>query len=389
MSVAAIPKYLGQDFTSAAPGHRFNLYLPVWQADWERASDTAPMMPQVLNLSEGDRGLLQSLIDRQDALASPLERAGQLLRADAMAQAPFVTGLGHEHPLENGFAFLTPYGLPYLPGSGVKGVLRAAARELVCGEFGDTQGWQDTDIGVLFGNDSGSEGGHRRGALIFWDVLPALVKGQNLMLEIMNPHQSHYLQGSESPHDAGSPVPIFFLAVPPGAGFVFHVQCQQAFLTAGLRERWQPLIQAALRHAFSWLGFGAKTRVGYGAMAEDIQVTETRARERRQAQEEERRKIEQEARLQALKAMSPLEREIQIVIDAPPPDRPGYRKLIEALASGRWQDEARAKVALHTRRLMEAARRWKEKTEQKKAEKDRDHQDTLKVMGWLKDIKNG
>ena len=42
-----------------------------------------------------------------------------------------------EHPLENGFAFLQPYGLPYLAGSGVKGVLRQTARLLAENAFGE------------------------------------------------------------------------------------------------------------------------------------------------------------------------------------------------------------------------------------------------------------
>lgn len=52
-----------------------------------------------------------------------------------------------EHLLENGFAFLNPYGLPYLPGSGVKGVLRQAAREV------DKKSWAVEAIIVLFGQD--------------------------------------------------------------------------------------------------------------------------------------------------------------------------------------------------------------------------------------------
>ena len=64
-----------------------------------------------------------------------------MLSLDATAIAPFTTGLGNEHPLENGFAFFNPYGLPYLAGSGVKGVLRQAARELASGQWGNEHGW--------------------------------------------------------------------------------------------------------------------------------------------------------------------------------------------------------------------------------------------------------
>jgi CRISPR-associated protein Cmr6 len=240
---------------------------------------------------------MKALFDRQSALA---ETALNLLRLDAIAAAPFTTGLGNEHPLENGFAFLNPYGLPYLPGSGVKGVLRQAARELASGEWGERHGWSDertymlqvgkdriplSVIDVLFGLESGDgDTEHVRGALSFWDVIPQ-VAGDSLMVEIMTPHQSHYYQqkpaaGSTSPHDSGAPNPISFLTVPPGSAFTFHVVCNAAHLARLTQDRhdrapdllaegdthWQILLKHAFLHAFDWLGFGAKTAVGYGAM---------------------------------------------------------------------------------------------------------------------------
>ncbi|MDR1889006.1 MAG: type III-B CRISPR module RAMP protein Cmr6, partial [Zoogloeaceae bacterium] len=89
-------------------------------------------------------------------------------------------------------------------------------------------------------------------------------------------HQSHYYQkntaaGSVTPHESGQPNPISFLTVPPKSGFTFYVQCDNAHLQRlapelAENERWRDLITAALEHAFEWLGFGAKTSVGYGAM---------------------------------------------------------------------------------------------------------------------------
>ncbi len=41
----------------------------------------------------------------------------------------FVTGMGREHPLENGFTWHHTLGVPFLPGSSFKGILRAWYRE--------------------------------------------------------------------------------------------------------------------------------------------------------------------------------------------------------------------------------------------------------------------
>lgn len=372
MAIAAVPEYLQRDdrefYLSSPPGHRFLLYFPVWgenqehggKFDW-RIEDRVPKIRQKEGKTQRDGWddldnrqyactiaacrsptydesrprarkpkadpglkpwipLMKGLLNRQTALADTVP-TDNLLRLEATAIAPFTTGLGNEHPLENGFAFLNPYGLPYLPGSGVKGVLRQAARELASGAWGDTHGWSAEKtiplmigegerrkpvlderkqpvklslIDVLFGLESrDGDKEHVRGALSFWDVIPQIA-GDSLMVEIMTPHQSHYYQqkmdrktgDSISPHDSGQPNPIVFLTVPPGSHFVFHVVCDRAHLgrlapdllkhDEDGKPRWQGLLRAAFAHAFEWLGFGAKTAVGYGTMQAQALNTTTR-----------------------------------------------------------------------------------------------------------------
>ena len=292
MSIAAVPRYLGQDFRSASPGMRFGMYLAIWHRDWSKAKD--PDWRSICKMNKGDQGdqaLLKSLLGRQSALFASLPEQDSLY-LPAKATAPFTTGLGNEHPLENGFAFLWPYGLPYLPGSGVKGVVRQAARELASGEWGETHGWSSnrrhtvksgkttlelSDLDLLFGLES-ADGGkeHFRGLLTFWDVIPEI--SGDLAVDVMTPHQKHYYQEGQPPHDSGQPIPITFLTVPPGSTFHFHVTCDTSRMrriAPKLLEPvdgtppWQALLAAAFGHAFDWLGFGAKTAVGYGVMARD------------------------------------------------------------------------------------------------------------------------
>jgi CRISPR-associated protein Cmr6 len=311
MPVAAVPNYLpDQLIANASPGLRFGMYLKLWGVDersgqrlWETRDivyrvtgrdqreramsdeNKRSALNMATKLTPSDRRMMQALVRRQLALAEPFAKSGSLVVVEAEAVAPFTTGLGNEHPLENGFAFLNPYGLPYLPGSGVKGVVRQAARELASGEWGDTQGWNRDEkyslkigkeaidlciIDVLFGRETPSgESGHVRGALSFWDVVPQ-IDGELLAVEVMTPHQGHYYQQGGTPHDSGSPNPINFLTVPPKSRFTFHVQCDLAHLrrlapSLAEGERWKGLVEAAFQHAFQWLGFGAKTSVGYGA----------------------------------------------------------------------------------------------------------------------------
>ncbi len=342
MPLAAVPAYLGQDFKTASPGLRFGYYLPVWtsraeqeKAVRQRAGGKSPQAREVnrhlrehgmdatiawlkerqrnpleglwsknrfaaghawkdiCTLTVADARAMEALNARQAAMLSDLPREA-VLSLSAQSTAPFTTGLGNEHPLENGFAFLWPYGLPYLPGSGVKGVLRQAARELAKGTWGDTRGWDEAAITALFGSEDSSEA--RRGAIAFYDVIPH-IRGNALQVEVMTPHQGHYYQGTEPPHDSGQPVPIYYLTVPPGSAFTFHVVCHLPFLrrvAPALADgaQWQALLRAAFEHAFDWLGFGAKTAVGYGAMRIDEQAENARREAERRTREEEDKRRE-------------------------------------------------------------------------------------------------
>ena len=62
-------------------------------------------------------------------------------------------------------------------------------------------------------------------------------------------------------------MPVSFLAVPAGSTFDFHVVCHATRLPTHLQTTWRELLNRAFQHGFEWVGFGAKTSVGYGAMA--------------------------------------------------------------------------------------------------------------------------
>lgn len=292
--IAAVPAYIASNskvaFTDAAPGHKFLGYFRNWQgSDGEvfaaykgkaRLQGQIPNGPQkraanellknefdaVLNevceLPKASRQQIEALRSRQKALIAQHGVMGY--RKSTMSIAPFATGLGNEHLIENGFAFLTPYGLPYLPGSGVKGILRRSMQELCRdGEVG----FADEAVNALFGPEKiDKPSDARRGAIDCWDVFPNPAGGR-LVVEIMTPHHGGYYQQGEAPHDSGSPVPVSFLAVPAKSEFDFHVVCQSDRLTEALRGQWRELLDRAFAHAFEWVGFGAKTSVGYGAMA--------------------------------------------------------------------------------------------------------------------------
>ena len=461
MPIAAVPTYLGRDFSGASPGLRFGMYLRLWGVNqrtgrrlWttydenyrrtgrnreERLSkdqNKTAALRGATDLTPRDRDAMNALRTRQRAMFGTLPDADACMFT-ASSIAPFTTGLGNEHPLENGFAFLNPYGLPYLPGSGVKGAMRRAAEELAHADFfGGTGGhaaWTLPDVWHLFGfepwprppaKDTKSPGAwedrirgfevspaeidgyvdavfrhdseacrtlrkrldgqddhiqrlgvllddrtlHARGTVDFWDVIPAIV-GDSLDVEIMTPHHSHYYQqkphqGNSTPHDAAAPNPISFLTVPAGSDFTFRVRCDIARLRDAAPQladdgRWKELLAAAFEHAFTWLGFGAKTAGGYGAMKRDHHG-EARERTERKATAAKERKARDRARL--LAKMDPLDRSMaEVIEDRADKNMPETTALIQALRAGKWTDfDQRRKVAERTKARMQKDKRWKE-----------------------------
>ncbi|MDS4057086.1 MAG: type III-B CRISPR module RAMP protein Cmr6 [Candidatus Contendobacter sp.] len=465
MAVAAVPSYVKQElFAEAPPGHRFGLYFQLWnQADWLREADSKDdkdkgkqgAIRRIIPINHYAQQMARCLFDRQKALANIL--GDSVWRLPAQSVAPFMTGLGNEHPLENGFSFLNPYGLPYLPGSGVKGVLRRAAEELALGFYGDTGGWDIVSLWWLFGFEPscvyliGSsdrmppaqreeaqrwqdayrnpetrdavprdrlevlieatlngeqrrryreqpfllldelmtsqklrDAVRNRGALMFWDAIPEPAGGR-LAVDIMTPHYGDYYQGSTTPHDSGQPNPILFLTVPPGSGFEFFVQCDPALLPESLKDSWQILLEAAFRHAFEWLGFGAKTAVGYGQFPSDAlekakAERQEAARKRQEAAAKERAEVE---RREKLAAMSPLDRAIEEVVAAAPQGQHRYKAILNALKQGKWSGDEARQAAEHIRNLMTQTGAWRIKSEKKKPEKDEPYQATLAVLAYL------
>lgn len=342
---AAIPAYL-KETEAAAPGHRFGLYFAGWASDdWSMPKAKTPAFPEIAKaLPDYSRAQLAALVERQTALAA---LAGDSVLALPMcATAPFATGLGNEHPLENGFAFLTPYGLPYLAGSGIKGVIRRAAEELASGDWGDAHGWTQDAIRALFGpgeKDPTRDDNPLQGALVFWDVFPqppASARNDKplLAVEIMTPHHGDYYQKATTPHNSESPNLIPFLAVAAGARFAFHVECRPRRLNGELRERWRRLVEAAFDHAGQWLGFGAKTAVGYGRMQLDPEVARARQQERdqRDAQEAALRTAAERA------AKPPAERllaELDAVLDKLPRDPRSGNPILQPASIAAWKTQ--------------------------------------------------
>lgn len=160
-------------------------------------------------------------------------------------------GLGSGTVLEgSGMTFHPILGLPYIPGSSLKGLLRSYL-------FLD-KNWQEnqTEYIEIFGDQN------QKGRIEFLDALP--INMPKFEIDILNCHYSQYYQDNKPPGDWQNPVPVYFLTIAKGS----------KFKTALISKDVESAKKAAqyLREAVSILGIGAKTRAGYGEMM-NIQTT--------------------------------------------------------------------------------------------------------------------
>ena len=179
------------------------------------------------------------------------------LTATSKLISPMIVGIGQTHPNEVGMTFDYTLGIPYIPASSIKGVVRFThttsiideaikSGKVVNDEFGDN----------LFGK-GGNEG--NRGKAIFLDAYPEKIP--ELKVDVMNPHYDKYYldeKGKTAPTDYLQPKPIFFLTVDKNTKFIFRIlidkRCEKLLDTA----------KNALKEALTIYGIGAKTSVGYG-----------------------------------------------------------------------------------------------------------------------------
>ncbi|MBC7288075.1 MAG: type III-B CRISPR module RAMP protein Cmr6 [Armatimonadetes bacterium] len=207
---------------------------------------------------------LQEVLSRQDKL---LEALARYRKGAFSTQWRFVSGLGKSHCLETGFTWDRNLGVPYLPGSSVKGIARAWA-QLQAATASDAE--MTDKIARIFGPErtsqkpgSQSQGAveDRAGTVIFFAAYPE--SWPVLEIDVMNPHYGEYYRDpSIPPGDWLSPNPIFFLTVAPGTRFRFAIALRPSAPTDAEKD-----LDAAwewLREGLQWLGAGAKTAVGYG-----------------------------------------------------------------------------------------------------------------------------
>ena len=264
----------------------------------------------------------------------------------------FVTGLGRSHQVENGFAWHPTLGTPYLPGSSVKGMVRAWAGD------GNGSDGESERLGRLLGDRD------RAGIISFLDAVPTGVA--SLEADVMTPHYANWTV-DDPPGDWRSPTPIPFLTVASGVRVIVGVApCR------GANRNDVATVMDWIAQALEFQGTGAKTAVGYGRFEPD---DDERTRLIERIREAERRAAAERRRA----TLSPVQLEIEELLDGVPSGQSRSVVVFQAVDAGRWYGEERTEALTWLKAEMMRDGTWQ--PTRKKLPKA--HKRTIAVMNWL------
>lgn len=191
-----------------------------------------------------------------------------------------VAGLGSASVYETSISLHHIYGIPYLPASSIKGIIRSwvirsvffpekvegytedELRQMV--KEAEEKAMSDPDFSQIFGCTGNNETGKqarkaRQGLVIFWDAFP--IKTPVIETDVLNPHYSRYYSKGAPPVDTDNPIPVYFLTV---ARTPFH------FVFGAKEQEWKDwtirgkVFTQYYKEALMFGGIGAKTAIGYG-----------------------------------------------------------------------------------------------------------------------------
>jgi CRISPR-associated protein Cmr6 len=173
------------------------------------------------------------------------------------------------------------YGVPYLPGSALKGIARSRA-------FGQRNRISGEKRAALFGFERGEGSDDERaerevareredeaGVIDFCDALwipepPSKDTGDfsPLAFDLVNPHHSDYYTKPKDrppPRESDEPVPTLLLTLRPGTRFLLVLEAPD--FPGGLGREWLDWVgEKLLLPALDEDGIGARTRAGYGRL---------------------------------------------------------------------------------------------------------------------------
>jgi len=302
------------------PGLWLDKYL--WSPDKDDTKSKPKLVEEVIKAARGEKvkNAYQRYFQRHEAALA--QHPGLTYGAVAKTQGRLSVGLGANAVLETSILLHRAYGVPYIPGSALKGLASSYAAKYLKDErlWGRSFDGGKTRRGelqkLIFGDTEES------GLVIFFDALPD-PKDFRLDPDAITVHHPDYYQGAKAPPaDWDSPTPVPFIT----ARGTFHFYLGLVPLPETEREKGRQLLELTarlLKTALEEEGVGAKTTLGYGRFT--------------------------------------FEKDFEEVVPPPPPKSPALLDALEKVGFIRWSNDI-------GQRMREIAAIWAELKEEEKTE---------------------
>lgn len=241
------------------------------------------------NYKFGNLDVYTAYKNRMESVAAGFESQGYMVKTFMLKSiSGLCIGMGRDSAIENGITLEKNLGIPIIPSSSIKGVVRSYVT--LYGSKADIE-----KIDVYFGSDDDQN--PKAGEVDFLDAY--MINGSNAYkVDIINNHFSDYYQKEDvPPNDWFNPIPVYFLTVSEGKTFEFTI--------LGKDEKIIADVQNLIEKAFKEIGVGGKTSVGYGRFEIDSQAMAEKQKILEEKKKAEERKV--------LDSMSPFDKKIYIL----------------------------------------------------------------------------
>jgi CRISPR-associated protein Cmr6 len=226
------------------------LWLEKYRADKDETENNSNLVREVASITTSD--VYMPFFERWK---EQLKACGAAMR-EAQVKGRMIVGLGSESVLETSIALHRTYGVPYISGSALKGLVASYVRQ----NLGDEWKKGTSAYKILFGDTD------EVGYVTFFDsmYIPGTgKKGNPLYPDVITVHHPNYYGNApEAPADWDSPNPVPFLSA---TGKYLIALAAPAF-DARQGQEWIDVVFDVLKEAFDKMGIGAKTSSGYGRL---------------------------------------------------------------------------------------------------------------------------
>lgn len=214
-----------------------------------------------------NKSIIPIVQKKEERIKNNLKTKNHIIDINLQQTWRMVLGLGITTGYNNGFLLHKLYGIPYLPGSAIKGLIRTYTIQEYF-NYDENEAMKNKDFVFLFGSNDELGEINQMGKVRFASVFP-VNNDFKLVADIMNNHNSNYYKpDGKLPSDSENPNPLKFLTL-KNTCFKPYFYLPNTFSTINVTIGSNSndilgMIEQLAYEAFELEGIGAKTNVGYG-----------------------------------------------------------------------------------------------------------------------------